>query len=400
MRSRPQKEGWDMVLTASLFNQLLDHFSRTEFAALVKATKAERHARGFTCWGQFVSMLFCQLAHADSLRLICNGLSCCLGKLKHLGISQAPSKSSLAYANQHRPAALFAQLFWNTLGRFRSQSLLGPSHKSFRFKNKVTSLDSTTISLCLSLFPWAKMKRVKGGIKAHVLLDHDDYMPQFIHFTKGSASDVKAAHLMPVQPGSIVVMDLAYSDYTLWAKWITRGVFFVTRLRCDLKFTLTQERPVPQNRNIRRDQLIALSSIQGEKECPFPLRRIEVWSPEKQETLIFLTNHLDFGATTIAAIYRDRWEIEVFFKTIKQTLKIKTFVGTSENALLIQIWTALIAMLLLRWLHFLSKRNWSFSNLAALLRMNLFTYRDLKEWLSDPLGTPPLQAEQLLLALS
>lgn len=388
-----------MVQTASLFNQLLRHFPRTEFANLVNTTKAERHARGFTCWTQFVAMLFCHLAHADSLRIICNGLSCCLGKLKHLGISEAPNKSSLAYANQHRPAALFQQLFWKTLERFRSQSMLGPSQKPFRFKNKLLLLDSTTISLCLSMFPWAQFKKVKGGVKAHVLLDHDDYMPRFVHFTGAFYSDVQAAHLLPVQRGSIIVMDRAYIDYDLWAKWITQGMFFVTRLRHDLNIELIEERSVPQNRNIRRDQLISLSSIQGQKECPFPLRRIEVWNPEEQETLVLLTNHLNFGASTIADIYRQRWQIEVFFKTLKQNLKIKTFVGTSENALLIQIWTALIAMLLLRWLHFLSQRNWSFSNLAALLRMNLFTYRDLQDWLNDPLGTPPIAPLQLELNL-
>jgi IS4 transposase len=177
-------------------------------------------------------------------------------------------------------------------------------------------------------------------------------------------------------------------------------VYFVTRLRQDLHIKVIEDRLVPKNRNIQRDQLISLSSIQGQKECPFPLRRIEVWNPEHQETIVLLTNHLTFGASTVANIYRQRWQIEVFFKTLKQNLKIKTFVGTSENALLIQIWTALIAMLLLRWLHFLSKRNWSFSNLAALLRMNLFTYRDLKDWLDDPLGTPPLDFQQLQLELS
>ena len=207
-----------MVQTASLFNQLLHHFPRTEFGALVKQTKAERHARGFTCWTQFVAMLFCHLAHADSLRLICNGLSCCLGKLKHLGISEAPSKSNLSYANQRRPAVLFQQLFWKVAERFRSQSMLGPSQKPFRFKNKLLSLDSTTISLCLSLFPWADFKKVKGGVKAHVLLDHDDYMPQFIHFTTAAHPDVKAAHALPVQRGSIIAMDRAYIDYDLWAK--------------------------------------------------------------------------------------------------------------------------------------------------------------------------------------
>ena len=384
-----------MVQTASLFNQLLQHFPRTEFASLVDETKAERHARGFTCWAQFVAMLFCHLAHADSLRLICNGLSCCLGKLTHLGLSQAPSKSNLSYANQHRPAALFQLLFWKAVERFRSQSMLGPVQKRFRFKNKLLSLDSTTISLCLSLFPWAEFKKIKGGVKAHVLLDHDDYMPQFIHFTTAAYPDVKAAHTVAVQRGSIVAMDRAYIDYDLWAKWTIQGVFFVTRLRHDLRIQVIQERPVPKNRNIQRDQLISLSSVQGQRECPFPLRRVEVWNPEHQETVVLLTNHLNFGASTIADIYRQRWQIEVFFKTLKQNLKIKTFVGTSENALLIQIWTALIAMLLLRWLHFLSKRNWSFSNLASLLRMNLFTYRDLQAWLDQPLGTPPLRPDQL-----
>ena len=385
-----------MVLTASLFNQLLRHFPRTEFAALVKATKAERHARGFASWTQFVAMLFCHLAHADSLRLICNGLTCCLGKLKHLGIAQAPNKSSLGYANRHRPASLFQQLFWTTLERFRNHSLLGPSSKPFRFKNKLLSLDSTTISLCLSLFPWAQFKKVKGGVKAHVLLDHDDYMPRFIHFTGAFHSDVQAAHQIPVQRGSIVVMDRAYIDYELWAKWTTQGMFFVTRLRHDLSIDVVDNRPVPQKRNVLHDDLINLSSRQGQREYPFPLRRIIVWNEQAQESIVLLTNHLNFGAATIANIYRQRWQIEVFFKTLKQNLKIKTFVGTTENALLIQIWTAL-ALLLLRWLHALCQKIWSFSNLVSLLRMNLFTYRDLNEWLSDPLGTPPLQAQQLAL---
>jgi hypothetical protein len=319
-------------------------------------------------------MLFCHLAHADSLRLICNGLQCCLGKLTHLGISAAPNKSSLAYANQHRPAALFEQLFWKTLNRFRSQSMLGNSAKPFRFKNKLLSLDSTTISLCLSLFPWAQFKKIKGGVKAHVLLDHDDYMPQFVHFTGAFHSDVQVAHRVPAQRGSIIVMDRAYIDYQLWAKWHTQGMFFVTRLRHDLQIKIIDQRAVATRGNVVQDDLINLSSRQGQRDCPFPLRRVIVWNEETDELIVLLTNHLHFAASTIANIYRQRWQIEVFFKTLKQNLKIKTFVGTSENALLIQIWTALIALLLLRWLHCLCQKNWSFSNLAALLRMNLFTY--------------------------
>src|SRR5438046_3334519 len=216
-------------------------------------------------------MWFCQLAHADSLRLICNGLSCCLGKLKHLGISEAPSKSGLSYANQHRPAALFQQLFWIALERFRSQSMLGPSQKPFRFKNKLLLLDSTTISLCLSLFPWAQFKKVQGGVKAHVLLDHDDYMPRFVHFTGAFHSDVQAAHQMPVQRASIIVMDRAYIDYALWAKWNTPGMFFVTRLRRDLHIDVVDKRALPPNRNVLHDDLVNLSRRPAQPEYPFPL---------------------------------------------------------------------------------------------------------------------------------
>ena len=169
--------GQDNGTTASLFNQLLQHFPRTEFAALVKKHDAERAAKGFSCWTQLVAMLFCQLGSADSLREICNGLACCLGKLVHLGIGMAPNKSTLSYANEHRPAALYEDLFYTALGRFRDEKGLGSRKQKFRFKNKLLSLDSTTITLCLEMFPWAKFRRAKGGVKAHVLLDHDDYLP-------------------------------------------------------------------------------------------------------------------------------------------------------------------------------------------------------------------------------
>lgn len=196
-----------MVQAMSLFNQLLQHFPVLEFAALVKKHKAERAAKGFSCRTQLVAMLFCQLAHADSLREICNGLACCLGKLTHLGISTAPNKSTLAYANKHRPAELFEDLFYTALGRFRDEKGLGVRKRKFRFRNKLLSLDSTTISLCLEMFPWAKFRRAKGGVKAHVLLDHDDYLPSFVLITEARRSDVKMAEGFPLNPGSIVAMD-------------------------------------------------------------------------------------------------------------------------------------------------------------------------------------------------
>lgn len=382
-----------MVPVASLFNQLLQHFPRAEFAALVKRHQAERHSKGFSCWTQFVSMLFCQLAHADSLREICNGLNCCLGKLVHLGILRGPNKSTLSYANQHRPAALFEDLFWTALGRFRQQHLLGTRSHRFRFSNPLLSIDSTTIGLCLSLFPWARFKTDKGGIKAHVLLDHDDYMPRFLRLTDAKASDVRMARHLPLNPGSIVVADRAYIDYSLFEEWSRRGIFFVCRCRHDLRYEVLEDRPVPQHRRILSDQLVRLTGRSrglGFRPSTRPFRRISVDRPDHPEPLVLLSNHLAFGASTLARVYRDRWQIETFFKTLKQNLKIKTFIGTSDNALRIQIWTALIALLLLKWLHFLSRARWSLSNLASMLRLNLFTYRHLRDWLDDPFLTPPV----------
>ncbi len=389
-----------MVRTASLFSQLLEQFPRSEFAKLVQAHGAERDAKGFTCWTQFVAMLFCQVARADSLREICNGLACCLGKLSHLGVGNAPNKSTLSYANIHRPAELFEDLFWTALERFRAQGQLGAKQHKFRFKNKLLSLDSTTISLCLALFPWATFRRAKGGVKAHVLLDHADYMPSFVHLSEAQMHDARVLPLLPqLNPGSIVAMDRGYNDYAQFGKWTREGVYFVTRMKEDAVYEVVQRREVPQGRNIRADEIVLLTSSQAKKKCPHQLRRIVVWDAENDREIVLLTNHLEFGATTIADIYKQRWQIELFFKALKQNLKVKTFVGTSENALRIQIWTALIAMLLLKWLHHLSNAGWSLSNLATMLRLNLFTYRDLRDWLNDPFQSPPLQPTVVQLEL-
>ena len=395
------QEGNTIVQVASLFNQLLQHFPRTEFASLVNKHAAERDAKGFSCWTQFVSMLFCQLGRADSLREICNGLACCLGRLVHVGIAKPPCRSTLSYANEHRPAALFEDLFFTALGRFREQPGLGTRKHKFRFKNKLLSLDSTTISLCLSLFPWAKFRRAKGGVKAHVLLDHDDYLPAYVLLTEAKRSDVKLAGSFHLNPGSIVAVDRGYIDYALFCRWSMAGVFFVTRLKDNAAFEVVEECEIPQNRNLRADQFIRLTGAKAQADYPDLLRRIVVWDPENQREIVLLTNLMEFGATTIAAIYKERWQIELFFKALKQNLTVKTFVGTSENALRIQIWTALIALLLLKWLHHLSQANWSLSNLASMLRLNLFTYRSLAQWIDNPIGTPPLipLAEQLSLPL-
>ena len=381
----------------SMFSQILQLFPRSDFQSLVKDTKAERHARGFSCWNQFVSMMFCQLGRAHSLREICHGLSSCEGKLLHLGIEEAPHRSSLAYANEHRPWELYQKLFFQLLERCHKDA---PFKKKFRFKNKLVSLDSTVIDLCVSVFDWAKFRRTKGAIKLHLLLDHDGYLPCFGVITEGKVHDVKVAWTLWFEPGTVVVDDRGYNDYGLFAKWTEQEVYFVTRMKDNALYTVIEEHEVPKNRNVLKDQIIFLSGSGAWDKCPYPLRRVEIWDEEKQQTLVFLTNHFGFGASTIAAIYKERWQIELFFKALKQNLKIKTFVGTSANAVKIQVWTALIAILILRYLQLKSKFSWSLSNLVALLRMNLFTYRDLWAWLDQPFGTPvhgaPAHHQQVL----
>ena len=268
--------------------------------------------------------------------------------------------------------------------------MAAPQKHKFRFRNRLLSLDSSTISLCLSLFPWAKFRRTKGAVKLHLLLDHDGYLPSYALISNGSRHDVTYARKVPLAPGSIVAMDRGYNDYKLFANWTENGIYFVTRLKDNADYIVIQDRTVPKNRNILADQFILFAGYNAQKNCPHILRRVVVWDKENNREIVLLTNHLDFGASTISAIYKDRWQIELFFKALKQNLKVKTFVGTSENALYIQIWTALIAMLLIKYLQFKSKFNWSLSNLVAFLRWNLFTYRNLWDWIDQPFDVLPV----------
>ena len=374
-----------MNASCSMFSQILKLIPRTEFEAIVKMTGAQHAAKGFSSWGQFVAMLFCQLGRAHSLREIEGGLKSCEGKLSHLGI-EAPARSTLAYANAHRPWQLFEKVFYGLYEKVAARAL--GKHK-FRFKNKLVSIDSTVIDLCLSMYDWAKYRQTKGAVKLHLVLDHDGFLPCFGIITDGKVHDVKVAHQIHFAPGTIVVDDRGYNDYRLFANWTETGVFFVTRMKDNALYEVVTAHQPPRNLNILADETIRLTGAGAQDKCPHLLRRIEAVREDTGGILVFLTNNFKLSANTIAAIYKDRWQIELFFKALKQNLKIKTFVGTSANAVRTQIWIALIAMLLLRYLQQSSKFGWSLSNLVALLRMNLFTHRDLMAWLNLPYATPP-----------
>jgi hypothetical protein len=388
------EEATPMTRFCSIFNQLLQLFPRSEFQRAVIDTRAERHARGFTSWGQFVAMLFCQLGHAHSLREICGGLASCEGKLTQLGMT-APRRSTLAYANEHRPWQLFQAVFFQLL--VRCQAVARP--KKFRFKNKLLSLDTTMIDLCAEIFPWAKYKQVKGAVKLHFTLDHDGYLPTVLVITEGRVRETTIARPQAFTRGTILVFDRGYLNLSWFAELTAAGVFFVTRLRPEVNFRVVEDRPVPQHRAVAADQLIAFGGKESRRTYRAVLRQVIVERPDGAP-LALVTNHLTLGASTIGRIYRDRWQIELFFKALKQNLRVKTFVGTSANALHIQIWTALIALLLLKYLQLKARFGWSFSNLVALLRMNLFAYRDLWAWLDVPFTAPPLPPDPVQGALT
>jgi len=387
-----------MSKNMSLFSQMLQLFRRDQFAGIVCRHKGERHARGFTCWEQLVSMLFCQLAQAKSLREISGGLASCEGKLRHLGI-ESPKKSTLAYANEHRSWAIFQELFFVLLDTCKNEAR---RHKrKFTFKNKLYSIDSSTIDLCHSMYNWAKFRQAKGAVKIHLRLDHDGYLPDYMVVTEGNVHDHQVLKQFTFDKDTITVMDRGYNDYVFFGQMCEKEAFFVTRLKSNAQYETIASHEV-NGEGVVSDERIRFTGITAQAKCPHELRKIEFYDAKKERTLIFLTNNKSLEASTIANIYKERWEIESFFKMLKQNLKIKTFVGTSANAVKIQLWTALIAILLLKYLQLKSSFAWSFSNLVALLRMNLFTYRDLWRWINNPFGVVPdatIAWEQMALKL-
>lgn len=396
-RSYSAAGGRTMIAVASCFSQLLSLVDRACFARAVRQHQAERGAKGFSCWDQFVAMLFCQMGGANSLREICGGLATATGKLVHLGLHQAPTRSTLAYANAHRPWQLYQTVFEELLKS--CQSLAATKKRRFRFKHPLRSVDTSIIELCVKVFDWARFQRTKGAVKLHLQLDHQGCLPCWALITDGDTNDVRIAQKLEFAVGTIVVIDRGYLDYALYERWTESGVYFVTRSRTNMLYEVIERRAVSSRGNVKRDETIQLAEGYGRKRCPSRLRQVTVWDAEHERELVFLTNIFHLAASTIGAIYKDRWQIELFFKALKQNLKIKTFVGTSENAVNVQIWTALIAMLLLKFLWLKSTWAWSLSNLAAMLRFNLLSYRDLWAWLDEPFKIPIVIPDRQQLAL-
>jgi len=368
----------------TLFSQIISKLDRLSFNRIVKEREADKHQKGYSSWTQLVSMLFCQFAKSQSLRDISNGLRSATGNLNHLGIHKAPSKSAIGYQNKHRDWELFKDYYYSLLHSLGQQAKF--KQVKFKIKSKIFLLDSSTISLCLSLFDWAKYKTAKGAIKMHTLLDYDGNLPAYVNITDGKTADNKGAYDIPLHKGSVIVADRFYNDFSLLNVWDSNHVYFVIRHKENIRYKSIKENELPENKydHLLKDEIIELTGIQSKNKYKKRLRRVAIWNEENQQVIEVITNQMSWTANTISELYKSRWQIEIFFREIKQALHIKSFIGTTKNAVMIQIWTALITILVLKALKAMAKYNWYLSNLIAFIRLNLFVKIDLNLWLDNP----------------
>jgi hypothetical protein len=376
------------MVNITLFSQIISKLDRTSFLRLVKEKQTDKHEKGYNSWTHLVAMLFCQFAKSQSVRDISNGLCSATGNLNHLGIDKAPSKSSISYQNKHRTWELFRAYYYSLLEGLGQQA--GFKQVKFRIKSKIFLLDATTISLCLSLFDWAKYKTAKGAVKMHTLLDYDGNLPAYVNITNGKTADNKGAYDVPLLKGSVIVADRFYNDFTLLNIWDSKGVYFVIRHKENIQYTVIKENELPDHKaqHILKDEIIELKNAPSKEKYPQKIRRVAVWDAVNKQVIELITNQMNWAANTIGELYKSRWQIEIFFREIKQLLHIKSFIGTTENAVMIQIWTALITILILKALKAMAKFNWHLSNLLAFIRLNLFVKINLQQWIDTPFDEP------------
>lgn len=378
----------------TVFSQLLKFIPRHEFESLANEHHNGRKLRKMSRWLQFVSLSLAQLTGRVSLRDIVSNLSAQSRKLYHLG-ARTVSRSSLSRVNERQPYTLYEALFAKLLSRCQG---VAPKH-GFKFKNKLYSLDASTIDLCLSVFPWAEFRSTKAAVKLHMGLDHDGLIPAFLTITEGKTHDITAARTLKLPKHSIVVMDRGYTDYSWYNHLNSNQIFFVTRLKKNAKYSVIERRSVKKSLGLTSDQTIKLTGTKAHL-CPIKLRRIGFKDIETGNQYYFLTNNFKLAASTIAAIYKSRWQIELFFKWIKQNLKIKSFVGTSKNAVMTQIWIAICIYLLFAYIKFLSQIDHGLQQLLRLIQLNLFERRDLKSLLRGDPPPPNISPDQTELVFS
>lgn len=383
-----------MAHHSTVLSQLLQLLPRHEFETLARQHHQGRRLRRMSRWNQFIALATAQLTGRCSLRDIVHSLKVQARKLYHLGCGRI-SRSSLGRVNEQQPASLFEAVFGRLLNRCQT---VAPPHGR-RFKAKLYSLDASMIDLTLKLFPWADYQARKGAIKLHLGLDHGGHLPSFVHVTEGRCHEIGWARELDLPAGSVVVFDRGFTDYEWWKSLDDKEIRFVTRLKRDARYSVVESRNVQWKENVIADQVIRLTSRKA-KALGLVLRRIEYLDPETEKLLVFVTNDLKLAASTIADIYRQRWQIELFFKWIKQNLRVKAFIGRSRNAVLSQLWVAMIVYLLLAFWSFQLRLGWSLSQILCLLQLTLFERRSLEALLQERASPPDLPNPQISLAFA
>lgn len=377
----------------TILNQILKFFPRHEFEHLAQKHHDGAKLRTATRWSQFVYLLTGQLTKRDSLRDIVENMDAQSHRLYHLGSKRLP-RSTLSRINNTQPYTFYEALFFRLLAQCEKPQ---QKHK-FRFKNKLFSLDASTIDLCLSVFPWANFRQTKGAIKLHVGLDHDGFLPKFVTVTDGKTADITAGRAIDFPKGSIVVCDRGYTDYQWYNSLSEKGVFFVSRLKKNARYRVVKQHDVPKNKGVVSDETIELvaKKYEGYKH----LRRVKYIDKHHKDgakTYVFVTNNFKLSPKTIADIYKARWEVELFFKWIKQNLKIKSFFGESKNAVMTQVWVAMCAYLIVNFIKLQSKTTRTMQQVLRLLSLNAFEKTTLSELLSTTHKPPDIEQQQLKL---
>ncbi len=378
------------MVNVTLFSQILNYVDRNLLRKSVEKYQTDKHNKGINSWTHLVTMLFCHLSKSQAIREITNGLMSITGNLNHLGIQgKTPKKSSLSYINANRDWQMFREFYFKLFEHLQSQGHF--RRKKFKkIQRKIYLLDSTIISLCLKIFDWAKYKQEKGAIKLHTMLDYDGCLPKYVYMSEGKQSDIKHAQYMLMPRKSVIVCDRGYLDFKMLNGWNKEEIIFVMMLKKSIKYEQVKELALPENKDqhLLKDEIIRLTKEDTKEEYPENLRRVVIYDKDKDRIIEVITNNFSWTASTVAELYKQRWMIEIFFKELKQHLKIKSFIGTTQNAMWIQIWTAMISLLILRYLKEIAKYNWSLSNLISFLRMNLFVKILLTEWLNNPFKPP------------
>jgi len=363
----------------TIFSQLFQFIPRHRFEKSTEQSGVDRYCKHFSAWRQFLTCLYAQITGKDSLREICDGLLTNQRRLYHLGMEPV-AKSTLADAMNRRDPVIFKELFNELLDRCTE---LAPGH-GFHFHNPLYAIDSTTIPLCLSTYDWARYRKNKGAIKLHTQLDLSGNLPCFVVMSNGRMADIRAARKwFRIEPDSIYTYDKGYCDYQWFKEIDDKGAFFVTRLKQNARLKLVGQHLVPNEKlGVVADDIVKLELQNAQETYPGKLRRIMFYDAETDRNYVFLTNNFRLSAATIAGIYKRRWQIELFFKWIKQNLQIKTFLGTSENAVMSQIWVALIHFLLVAYIKFLTKVTISLTEITSRIREQLMSNSHLLELLS------------------